>query len=517
MNSRLLSLSFLGTFLVAIFGLQWWQQAQYPAQLWIVIGIALVVAMGMPLLRSLRRYGSMIIAAVLGLSLALFTVARTTHVPDARSIDSMPLETPVTVTGVVTEKDKRDMSVRYTVRTESIETTSGADTVYGNLLVIDDALRPEASLGDRISVKGTLEHPEAFDGFAYDAYLSRFDIYALMRRPSVEIVEVQAAVTPRMLLLQGRERVSRRLTLLFPEPHAALLDGLLTGNRAGVPETVLQDFTTSGLTHMLAVSGFNITIVIAIITSLLFFVPLRWRLLPACLAIIAFTLFVGASASVVRAAIMGMLGLLALHSGRLKDARLLVLWTAFAMLAWNPKQLWFDPSFQLSFLAVIGLIELQPLLMRVLSRIPETFGIRDALALTIAAQLFAAPWGVLLFGQFSLIAPLANLLAAPLVPLAMLGGSVAYIAGWLWMPFGQVVGLSVWILLELLLTIAKFMATVPLASVQLPAVSVPVIILYYATLIAGVTLMRRRLIGPTARPAGRLQHGTGGVPPPSGR
>jgi competence protein ComEC len=293
-------------------------------------------------------------------------------------------------------------------------------------------------------------------------------------------------------LIHIREGFEGQINRIFPEPHASFLAGLLTGSRRGMPDSLTQAFKQTGLTHIVAISGFNITIIIAIISSALFFLPLKWRFVPSVLAIILFTLFVGASASVVRASIMGILGLLALQTGRIKNARLIILWTAFFMLLWNPKELWYDAGFQLSFLAVIGLTETAPILEKWLKNISNTLGVREALTMTIAAQVFAMPWVVFQFGNLSLISPLANILVAPLIPFAMLFGFLGTVISFVFFPLGQLISYIGWGCMQIIIFITTTLASIPFASVTIPTLHAPTIILYYIVVIAGITIYTRK-------------------------
>lgn len=488
MNTRSISFAFLLSFVGTLLALRDWQLAEYPAWVWTAVLAALLVTCGAHVIRTVRPYAVIGTASVLGIMCAFWCVARTTHVLTPTSPDTYATGAKAEVRGRVAVTDIREGSARYTIKTSVVTDENGEHAVQGRTLVITRSSWPRAHVGDVIEAYDEFEKPEAFDGFAYDEYLSAFGVYSIIRPNRIEVVKRQEGWNPLDLLARNREAVTTRITTLLPEPHASLLDGLLTGNRASVPQDVLDDFATAGLTHVLAISGYNIGIVLSLIAGMLFFLPLRWRLVPSILAVIAFTLFVGASASVVRAAVMGILGLFAMHAGRINDARLGTLWTAFFMLAWNPKYLWFDPSFQLSFLAVAGLVELQPFIGEWMKRIPETLGLRDALGLTIAAQIFAAPWTLLLFGRFSLIAPLANVFVAPLVPLSMLLGTLAIIGDWLWAPLGQLIALANWLTIQGMLTAAYVTARIPLASFSMPDIKNWHAAAYYL-LLAG-TLMR---------------------------
>ena len=269
--------------------------------------------------------------------------------------------------------------------------------------------------------------------------------------------------------------------------------GLLTGSRRGIPTDLLEAFNATGLTHIIAISGYNITIVIAIISSMLFWLPFKIRFFPAVTAIVAFTIFVGASAAVIRAAIMGILGLIALKNGRTTTVRISILWTAFFMIAWNPKVLWYDAGFQLSFLAVIGLTELGTLLDTVFARVPKTLAIRESLQMTVAAQIAAVPLIIILFRRCSLIAPLANLLIAPVIPLAMLFGSLGTVISFGLFPLGQLFSYLGWACLTWIILIANICSSIPYASLEL---NLPTwtLVFYYGTIVMFVHWKNTKLI-----------------------
>lgn len=265
-------------------------------------------------------------------------------------------------------------------------------------------------------------------------------------------------------LISLRGSVQSRIGELYPEPHGSLLMGLLTGDRSGLPYDIVQDFRTTGLSHILAVSGFNITLIISMLMSMLFFLPIRWRLIPAGVGVILFVLFVGPSASVVRAAVMGIIGLVAIATQRISHARLSILWAAVAMLIWQPSWLKDDAGFQLSFLAVIGLTELSETIKPYLRRVPEVVGMRDALLATLAAQATATPWSTVLFGSVPMLSPLANVLAAPLIAPAMMLGGISVMASWIWEPLGLLLSAVTWLLLAAILIPSQFLAAVPYAA-----------------------------------------------------
>lgn len=433
-----------------------------------------------------------ILTLTMGAAIALLAVSRTTHTTTSQTIDHYANEEWMTLRGsIAAEPDRRPMQTKYTITVEEIHTRSeGIIPVIGRILATDRRTWPEYHYGDTVIVRGTLERPGQIETFSYDNYLSRFGIYSVMYSASFEKtggfgdpqhVAGNTAGLQTILhhLFNLKERFEAQTNRLYAEPYASFMAGLLTGSRKGIPERLLEEFNITGLTHIIAISGYNITIIISIISGFLFWLPLKWRFVPAVFAISAFTIFVGASAAVVRAAIMGILGLLALQAGRQYDVRLGILWTLFFMLIWNPKYLWYDAGFQLSFLAVLGLVELSPLMDRWFARVPTLLGIREGLQMTMAAQISAVPLIVLLFGRLSLIAPIANILVAPAIPLAMLFGFLGTVLSWIYFPLGQLVAYLGWGCLEWVILVAHALANIPYASVDTPKMSLVLFGMYY--------------------------------------
>lgn len=413
-----------------------------------------------------------LLSIIIGSLLSLFIVIQSTSIDSPASIARYAQGENAIITGWIVDAPERKPTVtRYTIDVHSLETSTKKIPVRGRILVSDYATFPAYHFGDIIRVTGTLEQPKAFDTFDYPSYLRVKGITALVGRGRMSLANVaektplSVRLSPLRVLIPLREWFERQITLILPEPHASLLTGLLTGSRTGLSKSVSDDFRRSGLSHIVAISGFNITIILSLLSGLLFFLPRQKRLIPLILGISTFALFVGAGAPVVRATIMGILGLFALEAERKTTPRLLILWTAVLMTIYNPLSLQYDVSFQLSFLATLGLSEIGPHLKKVLKSIPDTLSIRESLTATLSAQIATIPLSVLIFRQFSLIAPLTNLLVAPLIPLAMLIGFIATLLGVISQPLGLLAGYYAWAVLELILRIAHLGSVVPFAVV----------------------------------------------------
>lgn len=395
------------------------------------------------------------------------------HSAMSSDIDFYANDAFVTVHGIIIDApDIRPTVTKYTVLAVRLMENKGKEiAVRGKILVNDMGGWPEYEYGDTVRVTGKLMRPEPIEDFAYDEYLSVRGIYALMPRAHIEEDEdrkVPLSITDHFFrnLYALRTGFEEQINRIFPEPHASLLAGLLTGSRRGIPKHLTEDFRMAGITHIIAISGYNVTIILTLLSGLLFWIPLKKRFPLLVMSIIVFTIFVGASASVVRAGIMGVLGLLALQTGRQTTVRLSILWTAFFMLLWNPLSLWYDAGFQLSFLAVIGIAELSAPLKKLLRFVPETLALRESLVATLAAQIATLPLTMILFKQISLIAPITNILVAPLLPLSMLLGFTATILGILWLPLGLLIGYFCWAFLHAIILIAKICASLPFAVIQ---------------------------------------------------
>jgi competence protein ComEC len=407
------------------------------------------------------------------------------------ALDPFIGEKNVIIEGIVTgQPDDRGIKLQLVVETEAITTVSGSIIpVIGRILVTDRNMYVIPDPGDHVRIRGMLERAEA--NTSYERFLRMRDIGAVIDVRGIEILGQADAEPFTRLLWHIRSRFERQIKRAFPDPSAGLLTGLLTGANGALTPAIEEEFRRTGLSHIVAISGSNITIILSLMGSMLFFLPLRWRFVPLAVGIIVFTLFVGASASVIRAAVTGIIGLVALQTGRQNDARIATAWTACIMLLWNPWMLWADAGFQLSFLAVIGLIELTPFLEPLLKWIPEAGGIREALTATLAAQFTAVPWGVRLFGSLPLISPLANILVAPLLPIGMLFGFLAVLAQYIDPLFARMIGLPAMLLLDTVIATAHILSNVPGAVIGDLQISSAMMWIYYLLLTAAVIWFRR--------------------------
>lgn len=392
----------------------------------------------------------------------------------------------VELEGWVRQVDERREKIKYTVSIEvPIEGPMDRESVNGDVLLTLNKY-PRLDYGDRVKILGELQAPGKFNGFSYDQYLSRYGIYSVMYYPRVEKVGEGEGNTFWKAMTFLQNTFLKRINELWPEPHASFEAGLLVGARKGIPPDLMEKFNITGLTHIIAISGYNIAIIIVFVMWLLKSLPRRIQFWVAIISIVLFTLFVGASPAVVRASIMGILSLLALQSGRQNNIHITILVTAFLMVLWNPKILWWDVGFQLSFAAVLGLIYIAPHFDKYSKKLPQAFGIREAIQMTMAAQVTALPIIVYNFERLSLIAPIANLLVAFAIPPAMLFGFMSVVTSFLFYPISLIFGFITYGILSYIIKIIELMAAVPYASIDLPGMKLWMLFGYYALLISSL-------------------------------
>ena len=288
---------------------------------------------------------------------------------------------------------------------------------------------------------------------------------------------VEAPADPFGIAERLRGAADSALARVLPEPMAGLASGILVGRRDRVSREVTDSFTTTGLSHVVAISGWNICLVGAVIGGLLSAagVSRRSRSVAIVVALGCFTMLAGTGASVVRAAFMGGVALIARETGRPGSAIAALGLAVWMLLLLDPSMV-ADVGFQLSVTATAGLLWWGSRLTRRLAGAAPNRPRRwlaESLGVSLAAQAATLPLVLLHFGRLSLVSPLANLVIAPLVAPAMLVGFVALVAGLVvgaGLPFmvGAPFALLGWLVLGAMVAVSGVLAQVPMASLELP-------------------------------------------------
>lgn len=280
-----------------------------------------------------------------------------------------------------------------------------------------------------------------------------------------------------------RETISQTVRQSLPEPQASLLLGMMLGVKSGFPSDFYQALRVTGTLHVVVVSGYNITVLINALGKGLVFLPLRIRFFVIALGIFLFVSLVGFEPPVIRAAIMGSLALLATVAGRQKDALRALLIAGGAMLLVNPEWL-SDLSFQLSFLAALGLITFVPVFDRLIPG--KGAPLREELTTTLAAQIMVWPLIAYRFGQASLLSPLVNALVLWTVPIATVFGMVTTTLAIFVKQVGYLIMLPINLLLTYFAQVVRWFSSLDFGFFELSPFSVLALSFYYLVLGGGL-------------------------------
>ncbi|MDP3057215.1 MAG: ComEC/Rec2 family competence protein [bacterium] len=383
---------------------------------------------------------------------------------------------------IVTEPDNRIKDTQYVVENQDLKIKNQN---YGKILVTMPHY-PAYQYGDLVEIEGKLKIPEKFNSFDYQEYLAKDDIYFTMYSPKTSFISSGLGNPVYSAIFSFKNVFKERIGRLLAEPEVSLLNGLLLGERSGMGEKLKNDFSITGTSHIVAVSGFNVTIIAIIILELCLFAGFsrNQAFWVSLLAIISFIIMVSAPSSAIRAGIMSGLVMVAIRAGRLNTISTAIVFAATLMIAVNPKILRFDVGFQLSFLAVMGLVWVYPILDHYLKKLPDVLKIKSMLLITISAQIMALPVLIYNFDRLSIVSPLANILILPFVPLAMALGFLAGIFSFIWIVPAKIIGYFTWIILTYQIRTIEYLASLPWASVEIFNFGIGSFVVYYMIVLA---------------------------------
>ncbi|MDP2949327.1 MAG: ComEC/Rec2 family competence protein, partial [Chloroflexota bacterium] len=343
-------------------------------------------------------------------------------------------------------------------------------------ILMRSGLFPRYQYGDLLEIEGKLETPPEFEDFNYRDYLARQGVGSLIAYPKTFLIASDQGNPVRAWIYDLRDELASALEDALPQPEASLAQGILLGRRTSLPPDLSQDLSDTNTSHLVAVSGYNVTLVAGLFIGALAWLigrrPAAWL---ALLAIIAYSLLVGGQASVQRAAVMGGLYVVATALGRQSSALQGLALAGAGMTAYDPL-LVKDISFQLSFASTLGLVVFSPALRaRIEEALPASGGgpdlagpLRGAielLAVTVAAIAFTLPITAVNFHSISLVAIPANLLTVPAFPLIMISAALTAIGGLITPALGPFLGWLTWPAVAYLVRVVRLLADLPFASV----------------------------------------------------
>lgn len=358
--------------------------------------------------------------------------------------------------GVVTDEPQQKIDgMAYTVAVDYVDNQSAAGRV-----LIKNRLYPAFSYGDKLAVSCRIKSPsnQADSTFHYDKYLARYGVWSICDYASIRKISSGGGNPILAFILNFKSFLNSRVNELWAEPEGSLMSGLLYGARSSLPTYLVDDFSRTGVSHIVAVSGFNITIIAVVLMNLLIsFGFYRQRAFYIIVAsTILFVVFTGFTASAVRAAVMGIAVLAAKQVGRGARIANILIFTVALMQLMNPYLLIWDVGFQLSFLALMGLIYVSPVLTVILSKAKDFLRLRykrdssvapqndnamikilkTTFISTLSAIIATLPLMLYQFGTLSLVAPLVNILILWIVPWLMLAGAVTIGVSLIFLPLG---------------------------------------------------------------------------------
>lgn len=394
---------------------------------------------------------------------------------------------------ITAEPDERETLARLIVRPDG----------YGTKIQITAERYPSYRLGDRISVTGKMTRPDNFiststNDFAYGAYLAKDGIYYQMYKPQLSLVE-RPTTGIVIWLAELKSQLLGKIAQILPEPESSLLAGILLGAKKALGTEITTDFRAAGVSHILVLSGYNITFVAENVLAVFWLLPRVLGGIVGFIVMIAFGLLAGGGAVVWRAVLMALIAFYAKLTGRLFDVAAAILFSAVALVAYRPNSLTADLGFQLSIMALIGIVYVAPWLSeRFFGRIKSKFW-RELVASTFGAQLAVLPILWQATGQVSVLGFISNLAILPLVPYAMGVGATALGLGFISTILAWPAGVISLILLKTILWLAHWFASWPLSGLAWNYSSWWLVIIYYLLLFwPVVNFWRQRIVIPAS-------------------
>lgn len=332
--------------------------------------------------------------------------------------------------------------------------------------------------GDELKISGYLNKPKNFSSpdsgreFDYISYLKKDSIFYEIKPIEIAYLRSGQGSVVKEYLFKIKSSFLGQIKKLIPGAEASLLGGLVLGAKEDMGKELLEDFRKTGVIHIVVLSGYNLTLVADFFMKIFAFFGLAISSFFGSLAIILFALMTGASATIVRASLMALLVIFARATGRTSETTRALFLAGAIMLVFNPMLLVYDPSFQLSFLATLGLLLLAPKIEEKIAFVPKGFfDFRGILAATLSTQVFVFPLILYMMGEISIISPVVNILILIFVPFIMFFGLVLVLVSYFSTTLALPIAFVVYIFLAYDLWLVEFFAKLPIAVLQIKSFS----------------------------------------------
>lgn len=359
---------------------------------------------------------------------------------------------------------KKEYSVEFTLQIKKIDTRKIQEKIY---ILIDVPHFYKIEKWHEIKINTKSYSFKNSSNFKYKEFMLSKNIYAKAYVNNLDILKKHEGNYILKKITNFRNELLHVIHIIYPKNEALFLGGILLWAREEIPQSLKDDFNKSWLTHFIAVSWFNITILILFVGFIFWSLPKTLQIIAITISIVSFTFLVWANIPVVRAAIMWLIWYYILQSWRTWDSLSLVIFTACILVIINPMILSYDISFQLSFLAVLWILYTQNFFKKVLFFVPDFWWIKEALVLTLWALVFTCPIMIMNFWVLSIIAPIANICVAWTIPLAMLWGFISIIVYYVYPLWWIAMWFIPWVLLKFDIIVAHYFWNLKYATLDI--------------------------------------------------
>jgi competence protein ComEC len=406
-------------------------------------------------------------------SLTFYRIDSINYEPKIPNFHNQKIEATGTIIG---ESDIRSSNTRLKISVDDIILKTEDNSFSGSLktnenIIITTSHFPEYKNGDEIRVSGKVQVPENFKNengieFDYINYLAKDDIHSVIYYPRIVLIN-RPSFSFNRIIFDIKNSFLEKVQSVIPSPEAELLGGILLGTKRSLGEDLEEKFRIVGLIHIVVLSGYNVTIIAEAIFRALGGLPKFISASLGIISIIIFTIMVGSGATVVRSAIMTIIAVIGRISHQNYDVNRALFLAGSIMVFHNPDILLYDPSFQLSFLATIGLINISGFVKKFITIVPEKFELREITSATLSTQIAVLPLLAKMTGELSLVAPIVNVITLQVIPITMLLGFISGLGTYINETIGLVLSYIPYLFLSYILLVVEIFSKVKFATVKL--------------------------------------------------
>jgi competence protein ComEC len=410
---------------------------------------------------------ALILIFLIFFSLTLFRISAGETIPKIPNFDQQKIEI---IGKIIGETDIRSFNTRLKFNAKKILTENYEIKLDENLILVTNHF-PQYKTGDQLEIYGKIQLPQNFENengieFDYINFLAKDDIHSIIYYPKITLINRPKFNFDRFIF-DIKNTFLEKVQRVIPSPEAELLGGILLGAKRSLGEDLEEKFRVVGLIHIVVLSGYNVTIIADAIFRALGFLPRMFSASLGIFSVIIFTIMVGSGATVVRSAVMTIIAVIGRISYQNYDVNRALFLAGAIMVFHNPSILLHDPSFQLSFLATIGLINISGALKKIIKFIPEKFELREITSATLSTQIAVLPLLTKMTGEVSVVSPVVNIITLQVIPITMLLGFVGGLATFLNETIGLVISFIPYLFLSYILWVVEFFANFPITTIKL--------------------------------------------------